>query len=87
MDVQAFGAYYSYGAPLPYASGVVVTRGTTYPTSRGVLVGTDGAIDAKFADGQKGYVTISGLKTGLDYRLAITEIGPNTSASSVVFLY
>ena len=87
MDVKAFGAYYSYGAPLPYASGVQVDRGTTYQACRGVLVGTDGAIDAKFADGQKEYVTISGLKTGLDYRLSITEVGPDSTASSVIFLY
>ena len=87
MDVQAFGAYYSYGAPLPYASGVQADRGTTYQACRGVFVGSDGAIDVKFADGQKEYVTISGLKSGLDYRLAITEVGPDSTASSVIFLY
>ena len=87
MDVKAFGAYYSYGAPLPYASGVQAVRGTTYQTCRGVVVGTDGNIDAKFADGQTDYVTISGLRTGLDYRLALTEVGPNSTAGSVIFLY
>ena len=87
MDVKAFGAFYSYGAPLPYASGVQVDRGTSYQACRGVLVGSDGAIEAKFADGKKDYVTISGLKTGLDYRLALTEVGPNSTAGSVIFLY
>jgi len=87
MDVKAFGAFYSYGAPLPYASGVQATPGTAYQSSRGVMVGTDGSIEAKFADGQADYVTISGLKSGIDYRLAVTEVGPGSTASSVIFLY
>ena len=87
MDVKAFGAYYSYGAPLPYASGVEVTPGTGYQACRGVLVGTDGSVDAKFADGQEDYVTLSGLKAGFDYRLALTEVGPSSTAGSIVFLY
>ena len=87
MDVKAFGAFYSYGAPLPYASGQEATPGTGYQSCRGVMVGTDGNIDAKFADGQDGYVTISGLKAGVDYRLALTEIGASSTATGVIFLY
>ena len=87
MDVKAFCAYYSYGASLPYASGVQAVGGKTYQSCRGVLVGTDGNIDAKFADAQDGYVTISGLKSGIEYRLALTEIGPASTASFVIFLY
>jgi len=87
MDVKAFGAFYSYGAPLPYASGTQAYPGSGYQSCRGVMVGSAGTVDAKFADGQSEFVTISGLNPGIDYRLALTEVGPDSSAKGIVFLY